>query len=76
MKLRVVMKCPDALDFAIEKAIEEYFQDYDKDSDEYEDFLYLKRKEVENVVNKYFRYGEILTVIVDTKNQTCVVDEV
>jgi hypothetical protein len=76
MKLRVVMKCPDALEFAIENAIEEYFQDYDKDSDDYEDFLYLKRKEVENVVNKYFRYGEILTVIVDTKNQTCVVEEV
>jgi len=74
MKLRVVMKCPDALEFAIENAIAEELQ-YEE-MDRYEDLAFLKRNEIDNIVKKYFRYGEVLTVIVDIEEQTCIVEEV
>lgn len=66
MKLRVVMKCRDSLEFAIKNA--EYNAGFS--------WSYEKKKEVDTVVNKYLRYGEVLTVIVDTENQTCIVEEV
>jgi hypothetical protein len=68
------MKCPDALEFAIENAIAKELQ-Y-QEMNEYENLACSKRKEVDNVVKKYFRYDEVLTVIIDTENQTCIVEEV
>lgn len=69
------MKCPDALEFAIENALEGEIGG-PSDSEEHDNLFYNKKQEVESLIKKWFRYGEILTVIVDTKEQTCIVEEV
>ena len=60
MKIRVTMKCPDALDSAISK---ETFND-------------LEVLQAKRLCQKWFKYGEYITVIVDTEKETCVVEEV
>jgi hypothetical protein len=74
MKLRVVMKCPDALEFAIENALEEEIGG-PSDSEEHDDLFYEEKQKIESLIEKWFRYGEVLTVIVDTEEQTCIVEE-
>ena len=55
MLVRVSMKCPDALDMAIDESIE----------DEQE------RERVKDIASRWFKYGEYLTVEIDTDGQTC-----
>ena len=61
MKFRVTMKTPDALEQTIE---------------EVEDQLTVRGKsisDVQDLCEKWFKYGESLTVEIDTEAQTCVV---
>lgn len=66
MKIRVVMKCPDSLEFAIDDYL----------SNENEDDRQNKLSEINNVVNKYFKYGEVVTLVIDTEKEICFVEEV
>jgi len=75
MKLRVVMKCPDALDFAIENALEDEIGGA-SESEELDDLFYSEKKKIESLVKKWFRYGEVVTLIIDTEEKTCIVEEV
>lgn len=72
MIFRVTMKCPDALERAIEEAAKnEMYGEIDEDRD-YEQY----RQHVEEATvlcNKWFKYGEYITVEIDTEAKTCVV---
>lgn len=70
MKFKVSMKCPDALDKAIENACDREVVG-PEDSEEL-DIAYndLVRK-TENLCQKWFKYGEYLTVEIDTEQETC-----
>lgn len=69
------MKCPDALEFAIENALEGEIGG-PSDSEEHTDLFYEEKQRITSLVKKWFRYGEVLTVIIDTEEQTCIVEEV
>lgn len=74
MKFRVTMKDPDVLHDAIEEAVDSAVDKMDGlDADEREA---VKDKRKENVADSccaWFKYGEYLTVEVDTDAKTCVV---
>lgn len=57
MKFQVSMKCPDALDYAIKEAA----QNEDETAD------------AKRAADKWFKYGEYLTVQIDTDAGTCTV---
>lgn len=64
MKIKVTMKTPDALDYALKDA----FSDYPIPEDG-EDMEYEAREKLA----KWFRYGECLTVEFDTEAMTATV---
>lgn len=57
MKIYITMKTPDAAEYAL--------QDLDLDPNDKED--------VAERINKWFKYGELLTVEFDTDNNTMIV---
>ena len=62
MKITVGMKCPDALDRAIEEAAEREGSYYDS------------VKKAKQVAAKWFKYSEYIRVTIDTELETCVVE--
>lgn len=64
MKLNVTMKCPDAVDMAIQDATQNI---------EDEEARYEAKEKAEKVCRRFFEYGEYLTVEVDTETGTCTV---
>lgn len=62
MKFKVTMKSPDAFDDAIHEALKVCTRESDE--------------EIREICKKWFRYGEYLTVEIDTKEKTCKVVEV
>jgi hypothetical protein len=71
------MKTPDGLSTAIENAVIANFLDRDinpNDLNEEEDIEFDDLvEEVSKKANKWFQYGECITVELDTDNDTCVV---
>jgi len=62
MKVRITMKNPDALMYAVNDAIED-IEDEEKREE--------KREEIEAECKKWMKYGEYLVVEVDTETGTC-----
>jgi ferredoxin-NADP reductase len=76
MKIKITMKDPDVLQDAIEEAVKEEVKSMENLSDDEKELVVESRKEkASSVCGKWFRYGEYLTVEVDTENKTCVVLE-
>ena len=74
MKFRVTMKDPDTLCDAITDAVESSVaQMPDLDQEEREAVREKRRDTVSDVCGAWFRYGEYLTVEIDTDAKTCVV---
>lgn len=81
MKIRVTMKTPDALDETIREVIRSKMAseiDDGRNANELlsnidESILEQHIYEIGVLCQKWFRYGECLTVEIDTEAQTCVV---
>lgn len=74
MKFRVTMKDPDVLDDAIREALESTA--FDGMSEKEVELVRDDRAEAcRNLCNRWFEYGEYLTVEIDTEAKTCVVVE-
>lgn len=70
MKFRVTFKTPDAVD--VESIVNQLFpqrQDGDEDDLEYES----AHDKVRSCVEKFVKYGEVITVEFDIENGTCIV---
>jgi len=72
MKFKVTMKNPDALIDSITEAVKDLSSD-GIEEDEIEDFKETRIEEVKSICAKWFKWGEYLTVEVDTEDETCVV---
>lgn len=73
MKFQVSMKCPDALDYAIEEAVRYKIGPLDTEEKEMEfDELVEQTKEL---TERWFEYGEYITLTIDTEKETCIVNE-
>lgn len=64
MKFQVTLKCPDALEQKISDNLSDANNGYTS-ADEYHKIM--------NQCEKWFKYGELLTVEIDTEADTCVV---
>jgi hypothetical protein len=73
MKFKVSMKDPDTLYDAINDALEEELEPLGLDEDESEAVADVRRGKIREVCSKWFRYGEYLTVEIDTEAETCTV---
>lgn len=75
MKCRVMMKCPDSLEDAIREYVDNIIEE---DIDNEEDYNYeydrLKEKYKEKA-NKWFKWGELVTLEMDFEQNTCKVVE-
>jgi len=72
MKIKVTMKCPDALDQAIEKAAEDEVggpMDSSEHDERWKDLVLQGKK----VATKWFKWGEYVTLEIDTEANTCIV---
>lgn len=72
MKFTVKMKCPDSLDYAIMEAVAS-LKFADMDYDYIQDLREAATAEANSVCRQWFKYGELLTVEIDTDAKTCVV---
>jgi len=76
MKFRVQMKDPDTLHDAIEESVGKDLASIEALDDDDREVLAERRCEaVQALAGKWFRYGEYLTVEIDTDAKTCVVVE-
>ena len=75
MKFKVTMKDPDTLYDAIGEAVEQAVSDTIGvgDQDEREALIKVRVDKVKIICNKWFEYGEYLTVEIDTDAKTCTV---
>jgi maltooligosyltrehalose synthase len=71
MKFKVTMKDPDVLDEAIIEAVEETVEDMP--DDEQKAIMDVRLLKVKSITRKWFKYGEYLTVEIDTEAETCIV---
>ena len=74
MKIRIHMKTPDSLNDAIESACEDEVGGAPDDELKDEEFHQLVEKTKELAEN-WFRYGELVTLVIDTETETCTVEE-
>lgn len=80
MKCRVMMKCPDSLEDAIREFVDgiidipintnESSSDYENDYDYEHERLVERYKEK---ANKWFKWGELVTLEIDFDEDTCTV---
>ena len=68
MILKVTMKSPDCLDFAIDEAL----SSLDAESDEKAEL----NEEYEELCKRWFKYGEYCTILIDTEKKTATVEEI
>ncbi len=73
MKIKISMKDPDTLDDAISEAVEDEMTVTDLDEEEAEAVAKIRHQTVKKICAKWFKYGEYLTVVIDTEAQTCTV---
>ena len=73
MKFQVTMKDPDVLCEAIDDAVNAEVGRLDLPKDEREAVAERRREKAREAVAPWFRYGEYLTVEIDTDTGTCVV---
>jgi hypothetical protein len=66
MKIRVSLKTPDALEYAVRTAVA---RNENVTEDEYED----EKARIMVIAAKWFEYGEYIIVEIDTEAKTCVV---
>ena len=71
MKFRVTMKDPDTLHDAIQDAAEAYAKTLDLADDEKEAIVEMRREKAADACGHWFKYGEYLTVEIDTEQMTC-----
>lgn len=71
MKIRVTMKDPDALPEAIREAVERDVADLDLPSDERRVVRELCAEKADAACGAWLRYGEYITVEIDTDAGTC-----
>lgn len=68
MRFTVTMKTPDALEFAIKDAVNaEAYNLNDPYGDEKDEL----EQRVKNLCKKWFKYGETVTLIIDTDKESC-----
>lgn len=72
MKFQVTMKDPDTLYDAIEDAIKKLYIE-GLDADELEEVKERRKNSVREICSQWFKYGEYLTVEIDTDAKTCIV---
>ncbi len=79
MKFRVTMKTPDVLDDEIREAAAAVVDAIDANNgmspEERKETLVSLNEEARDVCCKWFKYGEYLTVEINTERMTCVVVE-
>jgi hypothetical protein len=76
MKFKVTMKDPDTLSDAIEEAVEDDLVKVEGLTDEDREALFDTRRErASELAAKWFKYGEYLTVEIDTEAKTATVCE-
>lgn len=74
MKFKVTMKDPDTLSDAIDDAVKDDLETVaGLSSDDREALFETRRKAAGEVAAKWFRYGEYVTVEIDTEAQTAIV---
>ena len=75
MKFRVTMKDPDTLYDSINEAVTEALAPLLTvlTKDEMEGTIETRAESVREVCKAWFKYGELLTVEIDTEAKTCVV---
>lgn len=77
MKFKVTMKDPDTLYDAIYDAVEEELLEIKElDDDERENVSETRRKAIQKICGKWFKYSEYLTVEIDTEAKTATVCDV
>lgn len=69
MNIRITFKTPDALEHAINDAIEAEGEKIG--NSEREEMI----EEIKDMASRWIKYGECITVEIDTEEQTCVVKE-
>jgi hypothetical protein len=74
MKIIIGMKCPDALERAIDKEVMSEVSDI-SDPDEREEAFHVLVDKCKKITEKWFEYGEYIQIIIDTEDETCVVKE-
>lgn len=72
MKIRVIMKTPDALNDAIERAVEDEMPA--GDSEDLEGEFVTRTMAARKIAEKWFSYGELVTLVIDTEANTCTVE--
>ena len=78
MKVRISLKTPDAVSYAVEEAypLEAYNEELDEfitldpDSEEACEVMDA-REDFKELSEKWFSYGECVTLEIDTESQTC-----
>lgn len=79
MKCRIILKTPDALVGAIERMAEDEIGAGDPDNEELQATLDEEFNEVvkrcTKRAEKWFRYGELVTLEIDFEEMTCIVVE-
>ena len=74
MKFQVTMKDPDVLNDVIEEAlVNEVDEIFGLDTNERQALVEERSEKIRDICKKWFRYGELLTVEVDTDAATCTV---
>ena len=74
MKFRVTLKDPDVLHDAINEAVVGVVNKMiGLDADERDAVVDRRQEKIAGLCSQWFRYGEYLTVEIDTDAQTCVV---
>lgn len=74
MKFTVTMKDPDGVYDSVRDAIDDNLPS-GLDEDELEHLAQERKEELSELMKKWFRYGEYLSVEIDTEKGTCTVLE-
>lgn len=75
MKFRVQMKDPDTLDDCIAIAVNDSMRGMVLEDEESDAIGEVRKKSFKSVASRWFRFGEYLTVEIDTEAGTCTVLE-
>lgn len=75
MKIRIQFKTPDALEDAIKRTCEDEIGGSSNDEDLDDQYNALVEKTMK-LASRWFRYNELLTVVIDTEKETCIVEKV
>lgn len=74
MRISITMKDPDTLYDSIREAVTDELNNAPPmDDDEREAVAELREEKARTICNQWFKYGEYLTVVVDTEAKTCTV---